>query len=102
MKNALAGDLFAHALCDERSRRRLAVGAALRRSTEDASLDEACVDGGAEFAQLIHRVADIMAEAIKQSKKITRQLQAKTSAGISTTTLERSLFAPLYIAHRPK
>ena len=69
MKNAFACDMFAHALCNEHSRRRLAVAAALRRPTKDASLHEACLDGVAEIFQLIRRVTDIMVEAIKQSKK---------------------------------
>ena len=68
MKNACACDMFAHALCNEHSRRRLAVAAALRRPTKDASLYEACLDGVAEIVQLIRRVTDIMVEAIKQSK----------------------------------
>ena len=69
MKNAFACDLFAHALCNKHSRRKLTVAAALRRPTKDASLYEACLDGVAEIFQFIQRVTDIVVEAIKQSQK---------------------------------
>ena len=69
MENAFVRNLPAHALCNEHGRRRLAVAAAFRRSAKHASLYEACLDGGAEIAQLIRRVTDIMVEAIKQPEK---------------------------------
>ena len=69
MENAFVRNLPAHAFCNEHGRRRLDVAAAFRRSAKNASLCEACLDGGAEIVQLIHRVTDIMVEAIKQSEK---------------------------------